>query len=41
VPDGQHLTLSTGSLSVLTTNPDHPEIRVISLWNLSAALLAA
>jgi probable phosphoglycerate mutase len=41
VSGGQHLTLSTGSLSVLTTHLDHPEIRVISLWNLSAALLAA
>lgn len=30
---GQHLTLFPASLSILGYNPDHPEIRVISLWN--------
>jgi probable phosphoglycerate mutase len=40
VADGQHFSLATGSLSVLATKPDHPEIRLISLWNVSAALFA-
>lgn len=33
VVNGQHLFLSTGSLSIIGDNPNHPELRVISLWN--------
>jgi probable phosphoglycerate mutase len=40
VADGQHFSLATGSLSVLATKPGYPEIRLISLWNVSAALFA-
>jgi probable phosphoglycerate mutase len=40
VIDGQHLSLGTASLSILGSNPAHPEIRVISLWNARPAILA-
>ena len=33
IEDGQHLPLSTASLSILSYNPAHPEVRVIALWN--------
>ena len=33
VSQGQHLLLSTASMSVLGFNPGHPDIRVIARWN--------
>jgi probable phosphoglycerate mutase len=39
VVEGQHLSLGTASLNILGYNPDHPEIRMITLWNASPALL--
>jgi broad specificity phosphatase PhoE len=33
VAEGQHLPLGTASLSILSYNPAHPEVRVIALWN--------
>jgi len=33
VAEGQHLLLSTASLSVLGFNVAHPDLRVIALWN--------
>ncbi len=33
IEQGQHFLLSTASLSILSSNPSHPETRVISLWN--------
>jgi len=33
VVEGQHFSLSTGSLSVLSTDPRHPEVPVLALWN--------
>ena len=33
VVQGQHFSLSTGSLSVLSNDPRHPEVPVIALWN--------
>jgi probable phosphoglycerate mutase len=31
--DGPHFTLGTASLSILSYDPDHPAVSVISLWN--------
>jgi probable phosphoglycerate mutase len=33
VIEGQHLLLSTASISILGQHPTHPEVPVISLWN--------
>ena len=33
VDQGQHFLIGTGSLSILSFNPAHPEIRVLALWN--------
>ncbi len=33
VLQAQHLMLGTASISVLTCNPHHPQLRVIALWN--------
>jgi len=33
IEQGQHLLLSTASMSQLSSNPSHTEIRVIALWN--------
>jgi len=33
----EHLLLSPATLSILGSNPSHPEVRVISLWNASPA----
>jgi probable phosphoglycerate mutase len=38
VIDGQHFLLGTASLSLLSYNPAHPEIRVIALWNASPTM---
>ena len=40
VADGQNFLLGTASLSILSRNPAHPEVRVIALWNATPALLA-
>jgi probable phosphoglycerate mutase len=39
VIQGQHLSLSTASLSILSYPPHHPDTRVISLWNATPAAL--
>jgi broad specificity phosphatase PhoE len=36
VIDGQHLSLDPASLSILSYNPNHPDVRVIALWNAAA-----
>ena len=41
VSDGQHLSLDTGSLSILGTDPHHPELRTIELWNARPRMFAA
>lgn len=33
IEQGQHLPLSTASLSILSCNPAHQDVRVIGLWN--------
>jgi probable phosphoglycerate mutase len=33
VIEGQHLLLSTASVSILSQHPTHPEVPVIALWN--------
>jgi probable phosphoglycerate mutase len=35
VIEGQHLLLAPASLSILGSNPSHPDVRVIALWNAS------
>jgi broad specificity phosphatase PhoE len=39
VIEGQHLALSTASMSILSYAPSHPDVRVIALWNATAAAL--
>jgi probable phosphoglycerate mutase len=41
VEQGQHLQLSTASLSILAQNPTRPEPRVISLWNATPGRFAS
>jgi probable phosphoglycerate mutase len=41
VIEGQHFSLGTASLNILSYNPAHPDIRVIALWNATRALLAS
>ena len=36
VIEGQHLLLSTASISTLGAHPTHPEVPVISVWNATA-----
>ncbi|HVO01049.1 MAG TPA: histidine phosphatase family protein [Candidatus Cybelea sp.] len=33
VAQGQHFSLSTGSLGVLSNDPRHPDVPVVALWN--------
>ncbi len=33
IVEGQHFQLSTASLSILSYNPSHPDVRVVGLWN--------
>jgi probable phosphoglycerate mutase len=40
VIESQHFALSTASLSILSFDPAHPEMRVIELWNAAPAVLA-
>jgi broad specificity phosphatase PhoE len=35
IAEAIHFVLGTASLSILADNPDHPEVRVIALWNLT------
>jgi broad specificity phosphatase PhoE len=35
---GVHFSLDTASLSILGDNPDHPDVRVMSLWNFAPGL---
>jgi broad specificity phosphatase PhoE len=35
--EGQHFALSPASLSILGHEPDHPRVRVITLWNARSA----
>ena len=39
VAEALHFSLGTASLSILGHDPAHPEVRVISLWNATPALL--
>jgi probable phosphoglycerate mutase len=38
--EAQRFPLRTGSVSILSFNPDHPEVRVIALWGAGPKLLA-
>jgi probable phosphoglycerate mutase len=40
VVDSQHFALGTASLSVLSFDPAHPEVRVVELWNAAPTTLA-
>jgi probable phosphoglycerate mutase len=40
VIESQHFALGTASLSILSFDPAHPEVRVIELWNAAPAVLA-
>jgi broad specificity phosphatase PhoE len=40
IAEGQHFTLGTASLSILSFNPAHPDVRVITLWNATPVMLA-
>ena len=40
VDQGQHLQLSTASMSILSDTPSYPEVRIISLWNATPGRLA-
>jgi broad specificity phosphatase PhoE len=41
IAEGEHLSLSTASLSILGYPANHPDTRVIALWNATAAVLRA
>jgi probable phosphoglycerate mutase len=41
VREARHFALSTASLSILSFDPSHPEVRVILLWNAVPASLTA
>jgi probable phosphoglycerate mutase len=41
VIEGQHLSLSTASMSIVGFAPSHPDMRVIALWNATPAALGA
>jgi probable phosphoglycerate mutase len=41
IAEGEHLSLSTASLSILGYPSNHPDTRVIALWNATAAVLRA
>jgi probable phosphoglycerate mutase len=38
---GEHLSLSTASLSILGYAPSHPDVRVLALWNATPTALGA
>jgi probable phosphoglycerate mutase len=33
IQEGPHFVLGTASLSILSHDPDHPTVSIISLWN--------
>jgi broad specificity phosphatase PhoE len=35
IVEATHFVLGAASLSILANNPDHPDVRVIALWNLA------
>jgi probable phosphoglycerate mutase len=37
VVEGRHFSVGPASLSVLSYDPDHPEVPVIARWNMAAA----
>jgi probable phosphoglycerate mutase len=39
VIEGEHLSLSTASMSILGYAPSHPDVRVIALWNATPGAL--
>jgi probable phosphoglycerate mutase len=39
VAEGQHFLLGTASVSILSYNPAHPDVRVLALWNVGPASL--
>ena len=39
VVEGQHFLLGTASVSILSYNPAHPDVRVLALWNAGPASL--
>ena len=39
VLEAQHFTLGPATISILSYNPSHPDVRVIALWNAAPALL--
>jgi broad specificity phosphatase PhoE len=41
VVEGQHFSLGAASLNILSYNSDHPEVRVIGMWNAAPALFAS
>ena len=41
VGEGVHFSLDTASLSILDDKPDHPEVRVLALWNFVPGSAAA
>jgi hypothetical protein len=38
VVEAQHFTLGPATISILSYNPSHPDVRVIALWNADPAL---
>ena len=38
VVEAQHFTLGPATISILSHNPSHPDVRVIALWNATPAL---
>ena len=41
VVEGQHFTIDTASLGILSYNPAHPAVRVIALWNAAPTMFAS
>jgi broad specificity phosphatase PhoE len=41
VIDGQRFLLGSGSLSILTSDPRHPDVKVIGLWNFTPHSLSS
>jgi probable phosphoglycerate mutase len=41
IENGSHFSLDTASLSILAENPNHPDMRGITLWNAVPAMLRA
>ncbi len=41
VIEAQHFSIDTASLGILSSNPAHPEVRVIALWNATPTKFAS